>query len=368
MSIYFSLILFILILPLFLSFIKNKNIRNNLILASSLFSIFLLMVFKDPSVGRDIAGYKRIYETMEYLPWSNFDIYWMEWGYEFLMMIFTHIFNMPFQGFMACVYAFAYYSYYCFFKKYSEDFTTSILLYVCFTFFTFDMSAVRNMIGVAICLFSVPYAEKKGVFNFIKFLLIVLIAALIHKSAYIFLAVYFIIKIGFSRTTAILYLGVPAIFFLLKTQLYTFINLYFKAVEESGTSFGGNLIVYIISILVTLFVWTYYKRKNRLSDYDSANKENLLGLENYFENSGLAMRMIYAGIILQLLMSGTVLTRMAQYLQFFILVLIPNNIVRLDLKSRIIVKFILYALAIAYFTKYSLFDNALDIVPYTFFE
>lgn len=49
-----------------------------------------------------------------------------------------------------------------------------------------------------------------------------------------------------------------------------------------------------------------------------------------FSDSGLAMRMIYVGIVLQLFGAGTVLTRMAQYFQVFILILIPNNIMRLD--------------------------------------
>lgn len=367
MGVYFCLVAAITILPLLLSPIRNSDRRNKAVLFLSLILIFLLMALKAPSVGRDTAGYKRIYEAMVYQPWSDYDISWMEWGYEFLMMVFTHIFHASFQMFMTCIYAFVYYSYYCFFKRYSEDFTTTVILYICFTFLTFDMSAVRTMIGVAICLYAVPYAEKSGILNLARFALITFVAAQIHKSAYIFFAVYFVIKVKITFATAILYFGIPAILFLFKSQFYMIINLYFKSVQESAISIGGNLLVYIISIVLTLFVWVYYKRRNRLIENDSNNDKAQIELSAYFENSGLAMRMIYVGIVLQIFASGTVLTRMAQYVQFFILVLIPNNINRLDVKSRAVVKFILYALVIAYFTKYTLLANALDIVPYRFF-
>lgn len=367
MSIYFGLIFVIIILPLLLSPIRDNDKRNKWLLFLSLFLIFLLMALKDPSVGRDIAGYKRMYEAMVYQSWSNYDISWMEWGYEFLMMIFTHVFHASFQMFMTCVYAFVYYSYYYFFKKYSDDFTTTLILYICFTFLVFDMSAVRTMIGVAICLFAVPYAEKKGILNLAKFALITFIAAQVHKSAYVFFAIYFVIKVEMTFSTSLLYFGIPAVLFLFKSRFYTIINIYFKSVQESTASLGGNLLVYIISIILTLYVWIYYKRRNGLIDSDSINDKTQKELSEYFNGSGLAMRMIYVGIVLQLFGSGTVLTRMAQYVQFFILVLIPNNINRLDAKSRVIVRFVLYILAIAYFVKYTLLANALDIVPYKFF-
>lgn len=368
MDIYFILIFVILIIPLLFSVVKKKKRRDNWILLASIVAVYLLMALKAPSVGRDIAGYKRVYEAIQYQSWSNYDITWMEWGYEFLMMVFTHVFHASFQTFMACVYAFVYFSYFVFFKRYSEDYTTSVMLYICFTFLTFDMSAVRTVIGVAICLFAVPYAEKRGFVNLLKFVLITIAAAQIHRSAYIFLAVYFVIRTRFTAATSILYIGVPAVLFLFKNQFYRLINLYITSVRESTMSLGGNLMVYAASILLTVFVRTYYKNSRQNSDSaEWAEDEQPSGIANYFENSDLAMRMIYVGIVLQLFASGTVLTRMAQYVQVFILVLIPDNIARLDRKSRVIVKMVLYALAILYFARYSLFANALDIVPYRFF-
>lgn len=365
MDIYFALIGMVLILPVACCGIRNPEKRKNAILTVSILCLFLLTALKAPSVGKDIAGYKRVYDSMKYQTWDNYDITWMEWGYEFLMMVFTHIFKASFQTFMICVYGFVYFSYYRFLKSYSQDYTTSVILYICFTFLTFDMSAVRTMIGVAVCLFAIPYAQRDGIKNFVKYILIVLIAAQIHKSAYVFLAVYFVIKIKLTIKSSVAYIGVPIALLAFKSQFYGIINAYFKTVQESSASLGGNLLVYIASIVLTGFVWIYYRRYNNLIMNTERTFSN--ELTGYFSDTGLSMRMIYVGIVLQLFGAGTVLTRMAQYFQIFLLVLIPNNLARLDLKSRTIVKLLLYILAIAYFVRYSLIPDPLDIVPYEVF-
>lgn len=367
MDIYFILLGIVLALPIACSGIRNPTKRNSTILRISVFCVFALMALKAPSVGRDIPGYKRMYETMVYQPWSNYDISWMEWGYEFLMMVFTHIFKASFQTFMVCVYGFVYYSYYRFIKRYSQDYTTSVILYICFTFLSFDMSAVRTVIGVAICLYAIPYAEKPGIKNFLKFFLIAIIAAQIHKSAYIFITVYFIVKIPFSVKSSVFYIGGPVALLLLKSRFYGFINTYLKSVQESSASLGGNLLIYIMSIVLTIYVWIYYKKTHRSYSEMTEDDPHFNAKVAYFSDSGLAMRMIYVGIILQLFGAGTVLTRMAQYFQVFILILMPNNMMRLDQKSRMMVRMILYSLAIVYFIKLTLIPDPLDIVPYKLF-
>lgn len=365
MDIYFILIGVILILPVAFSGIRILDNRNRVILQISIFCIFFLMVLKAPSVGRDIAGYKKVYEAMEYQTWDNYDLTWMEWGYEFLMMVFTHIFKASFQTFMACIYGFVYFSYYKFLRRYSQDYTTSLILYTCFTFWAFDMSAVRTVIGVAICLFAIPYAQERKKKTFLKFFLIVVIAAQIHKSAYVFFVVYFVIKIAFSAKSAIFYVGVPIVLMIFKGQFYGIINTYFKSVQEVSVSLGGNILVYIASIVLTIFVRIYYKK--HVGGTISIDNDSYNTIQGNFLDTGLAMRMIYIGIVLQLFGTGTILTRMAQYFQVFILVLIPNSLCRLDLKSRTIAKLILYALAVAYFVRYTLMPDPLDIVPYEMF-
>ena len=355
MGIYFFLIGAELCIPFLFAGMENKDKRDRRILFFSVFIIFLLMALKAPTVGRDIPGYQNMYELTRYRDWGDFDLSWMESGYEILMMVFSKIFRAPFQVFMAAIYGFVYLSYYLFLKRYSEDFTTSVLIYICFTFMTFDMSAIRTVLGVAICLNAIPFATEKGLKNTILFVLITLLATQFHKSAYIFFIAFFIIRIPFTLWTSILYIGIPIVVLINKRELLYFIDTYFKQINETSSAMGGNLLVYMLCLLLTGFIW--YK-------CDREEEEREVGA---FSTTGLAVRMIYAGILIQLFASNTVLSRMAEYMQIFIIVLIPNNICRLDDKSRIIVKLALYILAIVYFWRFSLLTNTLDIVPYTFF-
>lgn len=100
---------------LVVSWIPLKKNRNNIVLIISM-CFLLVMALKAPSVGRDIEGYKQMYNLMQFASWSNYNLSWMEWGYEFLMMVFTHIFHASFQTFLACIYAFVYFSYFCFLR------------------------------------------------------------------------------------------------------------------------------------------------------------------------------------------------------------------------------------------------------------
>lgn len=358
------LIFAILIIPPIARSMFGKSIKiEKRILFFLLFLIYLLCALKAPSVGRDIAGYKRIYDMMPYQSWRNFDICYFEWGYELLMMIFTHVFRASFQQFMGCVYALVFCSYYFFIKRYSKDYPFSVLLYVCFTFFVFDMSAVRNMLGVAICLFVVPLAEKKTWRHTVLFILTVLIAAQIHKSAYVFLIVYFIIKIPVNKKSLFIYAvgGVALIAF--RNQLYIFINLYLKPVGEAQSlSFSGNLLFYIMNIAAAGFIWSMARRQGIF-----AENPNLQKTKADFADINLFARLLYAALIIQWFSTGTTLTRLAAYLQIFVIVLLPSWAEKLDRKSRRLIKMFICLFLIWYFYTYALAKNALDIVPYKFF-
>ena len=375
MTIYFVMIAAVLIIPLACAKIRKEETRNKTILLLSVAVVFFVMACKASSVGRDIYSYELLYERIKTCSWKDYDISWMEWGYEFLTMVFTHIFHASFQTFMVCVYLFVFVSYYFFIRRYSRDYTSSVIIYICFTFFTFDTSAVRTMIGVTICLFAVPFAEKKGILNTIIFVAITLVAAQIHQSAYIFFAVYFVIKHKFSIKTAVFYFIVPILLFLFRSQLYTQINLHLKTVEESDVAIGGNVLIYIFSIAFTAVIWFLHGRdkgseKLILQTSDCMSVGDTVkdrAKSTFFNDSGLAMRVIYAGLIVQIFCVGTVLTRMAEYMIIFILILVPNSLARLNDRSRIIAKWLLYILAIIYFWRFSLVGNDLDIVPYRFF-
>lgn len=369
MIIYYGLIAYVLLIPLLARFFySDYDKRKKTTLFLSIMGIFLLFSLRATSVGRDISGYEDIYNQMQYVTWNNFDVSWMEWGYELIMMVFVHIFHASFQTFMIYVYAFIFSSYYFLIKRHSSDPSFSILVYICFIFLTFDMSAVRNAIALAICLYAVPVAYKKGLRSMLLFFATCIIASQVHVSAYIFILFYFIIRIEGTKISAILYAGFPVILLLFRTQLYVLINTHLRSVSESNITIGGIGSFYI-AILMFAYIIILLGRKQNGFNYKSHEMvDNGSEYSSIFSSDvSTYFHLVYVGVVIMLFASGTVLTRMAHYFQIFIIILIPNCTAKLDEKSRILIKMLFFAFLIWFFWKYTLIANPLDTVPYRFF-
>lgn len=352
MTPYICLIAFIFLLPIFLQIIFKKNISNSCLLIS-IIAIFLIMALKSTSVGTDTHGYSQMYESFFHASWSNYDLYWTEWGYETLEMIFTHFFHFDFYQFTAVIYAFICFSYYHFWKKYSSDYTLSMIIYICFGSFVFDLSGIRNALALAIFLFAVPYIEEKGIKNIIKYLLIVLIAAQIHKSAYI--CIFILIFVRWSHSL-ILYIFCPVVTLLFRPFILPIITLISGKDVSNGVQVGGNLIFYITLLLLPI-IFIIIKNDGKLS---------MTSMHDMFYCNNLSMKMIYFSILIMLLAGESTFNRVANYGLFFVTILLPNSLEGLDKNTRVVSKSLLFIFLLAYFWIYKLSANELNMLPYIF--
>lgn len=352
MTPYICLIAFIFLLPIFLKTIFKKNMNNSYLLLSMI-AIFLIMSLKSTSVGIDTDGYAKMYETFFRASWSNYDLYWTEWGYETLEMIFTHIFHFDFYQFTAVIYVFICFSYYRFWKKYSSDYTLSMIIYICFGSFVFDLSGIRNALAIAIFLFAVPYIEEKGIKNIIKYLLIVLIAAQIHKSAYVCLLLLLFVKCSFP---IIAYVFIPVIVLILRPVLLPVILIISNQEVSTGVQVGGNIIFYIFILLLPVF-FALINTKGKIKKSQMYNE--------LFSNI-LALKMFYFSILLVIIAGESTFNRIANYGLFFITILLPNSLIKLDKKTRIISKLLLYFFLLCYFWIFKISVNQLKMLPYVF--
>ena len=89
------------------------------------------------------------------------------------------------------------------YKKYTPYFFTAILFYFVHTFVAREMMQIRAGLACALCLYSVRFLVTKEIK---RFLLTVLVAATIHLAALIFIVVYILVRIDFSKKTWILLL------------------------------------------------------------------------------------------------------------------------------------------------------------------
>jgi hypothetical protein len=119
-----------------------------------------------------------------------------ERGFYFFSWLLAKISRAP-QLLIFTTSAFNVFCAYNFIKKNSEDKEISFMAFVCLGSLTFSMNGMRQALAMSICLLSYEFVKKR---KLIPFLITVLIAVLFHKTAIVFLPVYFLYKIKFNAT------------------------------------------------------------------------------------------------------------------------------------------------------------------------
>ena len=369
MLIYLELLVFLFaVMAVSRVLFKNPKSQKIFCLILSAIAVYLVLALKAPCVGRDIEGYKQMYKTFKSASWSDYDLYWTESGYEFLEMFFTHTLKFSFQGFAATIYGFSILSYSIFFYRYSEDVTLSWLVYICFGFFTFDTSGIRNMLSIAIVLLAVFFAEKKSIWlNLIYFALIVL-AAQIHRGSYFCILMFFFIRFSMEKSKKILLplFAVGAMAFRpFANTVLSFIDTQNK-VEE--ISIGGNIIAYIFILVFPFVIWYAGEHEGKARQKYIGKDTPFVKSSDYFKTVEMPLRVFYFGVI-AVVMAGasSTLVRVAQSALFFSTLVVPNSMQKLEPKSRLIMKTVICFIFALYFYLFKLRMNELDMCPYIFY-
>ena len=186
MAIYLLLIVFILLLPIIVNS-KKQDHKNKIITSVGMTAIFLILALKG-DVGSDISGYLEQYYISASKDWHNVDYVYFESGYIYLMKIFSKS-GCSFQLYMAFVYALACFAMYLFIRKYSLNPTFSLLIFVCYMFFVFYISGVRQTIAMSLCILAFITLQKKKRTTFVISSLMILLSTTIHQSAIVFFGI-----------------------------------------------------------------------------------------------------------------------------------------------------------------------------------
>ena len=201
--IYGLLFLITLTLSFFeLSYFEKKTTKRVITLILLINCLFLLIIsglrFE---TGTDYLNYKKIFNEInsnlhrERLfvlinleiksIWNNFNFYLFIMAFISLTLKFISI------------------------KRYAVYPLTAFYIYFCTYFLRWDMGSIRVAIASGVLFLSLPYIKNR---KFINFLFLVIIAFLFHRSAVIFLPMYFIANKEYSNKT-ILFLFVLVITF-----------------------------------------------------------------------------------------------------------------------------------------------------------
>ena len=191
--------------------IKRKNIFYILIfIFISFFSSLRLA-----KEGTDTYVYLNIFKNIDKYDFSN-----IEHGYYLLNRIIYFI-SDNYQFFLFIVTSIIYLNLYSFLNRYSKHIRISLLLFILLGYFDNSLNLIRQLIAISIVLYSYKYILSR---NFIKFLLIIILASLFHKTSFIFIFAYFLYKIPYKRNIWKYYIVCLIPIFLVSSYLFDFIQ------------------------------------------------------------------------------------------------------------------------------------------------
>jgi len=360
MGIYLGLLAYILLLPLFTApFCKTTDSHNKTIALWGVVAIYLLLALKG-DVGIDIAGYKEQYIISASKAWTDIDYVYFEPGYITLMKLFSKA-GISFQWFMICVYTLACAALYLFIRRYSQDPAFSLIIFVCYQFFVFYNSGVRQTIAMSLCIFAFFACERKSKKRVILAVLLQSAAVSVHSSAIVFVTA---LLYTWTKSTSINFVHQVMLLItsvLVRPYMWRFVNTYVRSVDITvGITLGGSFIM-LCGIAIMMYVAN--SKRNFLN---IKLKERFIPYQQEMINAYMT-RMVFFSIFANILFSGGAMLRSAMYFTMFLIPGLPNTVHCLGYKNRYILKFAFYALFIAVFYFDTLVPNQLEICPYVFF-
>lgn len=366
MIIYLLLIVFIFIVFLIdnskISEIEKDN-RANLLLRLVFFVLFLICALRSSSVGRDMPGYERVYDMTKSIDWNNYSYVYFENGYKFLMKV-CIAFGFSFQMFMAICYVIILVPLYIFIKKYSNNKILSAFIFVCYMFFEFDLTGLRQAIAMSISIIGFMILLSNMKRKLVYYILIIFLASLFHKSAFI---CYLILPFLFIKSVIVysifLLLGSVTSLFL-RRYLFVLIKEFFE--KDSFTvdaKFYIGLNFIFLLILAVFFVYVQFTTKTKQSKESLKNWEII----DNIQTDDLLLKLYLLSIVIALFFGSETSARSYMYYNYTIILLLPNCILKFAKNKHLQYDFFLVLFLIVFFVRYTLLGSNFDIVPYRFF-
>ncbi|WP_018930678.1 EpsG family protein [Gracilibacillus lacisalsi] len=337
-----------------LTFAKSR-ITTKLFIVIITIQFALVNGLRHFTVGIDTIRYERKFQSLSSDTISGIS----EIGYEVAQKLFL-LFSDNFNFWLLSVAVFVFSLLGLVIYKYSKNYFISYLLFIGLGFFNFSFTGIRQTIAIILVLFSFKYILDK---KFMKFFIIILIAATFHYAAIIFLPIYYIAQIRWNYQYILYLIGSYILLFLLRAPIGELLTLLFYEENSldrytSSDNIGGLAILILIVIILGIYVYSPIKYNSR-------------------ENTILANIMVIAFFIQSLSSFSYLFTRLNMFFFIFIILYIPhiiNNLdklpVKLTIKETKVIKLLItmiIILAVSYYYINNLESDGNGIVPYYFF-
>ena len=242
------------------------------------FILFFFMAFRADTVGADTINYVNIFRNINYrrldgLLYSNVNLgdYYVkvENGYALYNIIINFFSDTPHtitfvNSLLIIVLLFAA------IKNQSPDILLSIWLYITLGVFQTEMNMARNAIGILLCYIGFKYIKER---NFIKYLIIVLLATSFHFTSIIFIPLYWLAEIKLSaKNISIGFIVITAVSMassIFKRYLMFIVPTAYRIYFEKETINLSSYILGIFYLILIVFVICCIDSQKRLDSINS---------------------------------------------------------------------------------------------------
>lgn len=369
MWLYLFLICFMLFTGLIFDYSVHSRLKTKFYIILNFFLFTILSGFRSENVGNDTSAYIGVFNNIS----SSGDISRYTWRFELGYLYLNKLLSLVSSNSQTIIIGtsiiimagFARFIY-----LYSEQKWLSIYLFFTIGYFAMSMNTIRLNIAMVILLFSYDFLKNR---KLIKFVLVVLLASLFHRTAIVFLLAWPITKLSYNYRTILvatissigLYLGFPRIlpFFF---NIFPTYQYYLGSELLDGnirTASIMNLLVGLAIVLLGSFVHFNNIRK------DTTLKA--IGTEQEKDNNDESMLLLLiTGVSITFIsFNFNILDRVGEYFAVFSIVYLPNTLNRLrDRNLRVLIYYIVVILFFAYsITIIIMRPEWNTIYPYSFF-
>lgn len=315
---------------------------------------FMILAFleclRHETIGEDTIAYINWFRIMSEKGWKNSFIdlgFYVEPGYKIVNLLIIEITkNERVLLIVTSILILGLHILYL--KQRSKNIVISILLFIGCNFFLTSMTSIRQFIAMGIVFWIDPYMEKR---KYGIVILLMIFAYMFHHSSLLFTMCFVFFWIVGNKTKNIKWIvlleGISLVVFpvVLKFLLKVFPKyiFYFQYGEEAQL---GKLREVYILIDIILIVWYC------LSEHVHSRKNTVFAM--------LLSVSAYIGVLNQYVPH---IFRLGYYFDYFLLLIIPELICKLNARNSLITKFIVYNANTALFLYY-LATNAATTVPY----
>ena len=309
--------------------------------------MFILIAFRDESLGADTGSYLSDFRAMIDKPWSM--IFYQtreEYGFRIFVKLITYVTKSPlvYQIICTLIYVVGFVSF-----LYHLDFDAAWppFFFATTGVYTFMFTGIRQCIAMSICLFSYQFVKRR---KLIRFLLCVVFAFFFHKSAFLFIVVYFVYKRKLSIWNILLYSGATVAAVLLLEEinkLYNQLSQTNYEVEKTGNGWVFFIFLTVLTVASIVIVYINNKRTE--------------------EVNGLINVSIISVALWVLRLFTRVAERPSFYFLFFSVALFGYAVNAVQNKrDQAIIKVVAFALCMSLYV-YRLLTNFASFVPYHFY-